>query len=146
MSTSEDAEKKESIKEFYESISDNSDDEVWREDEPLNDVEQSIADALEPFGAVDRAHAIMDIMSHDDEVFSIIVSRITWELRNHYEFMCIKEKGRKPSKSDIDRAMGAQLDRLAVKFVKKYFPEEYRRREVQKLQLELKAAKKGRKE
>lgn len=146
MTQEEEIEIKERVRRFYDEVSDGKNDDVWRDEEPLSEVEQDIADALEPLSALSRATTLLDVMAHDDEVFGIVLARITWELRNHYEFACIKERGRRPSKNDIDRAMGARFDEIANKIVREMFPDEYKQREMQKLQLELKAAKKGRRE
>lgn len=146
MTQEEEMEIRDKVKRFYNEVSDGKNDEVWRDEEPLSEVEQDIADALEPLSAVNRATTLLNVMSHDDEVFGIVLARITWELRNHYELTCIKEHGRRPRKNDADREMGARFDEIANKIVRDVFPDEYRQREMQKLQLELKAAKKGRKE
>ena len=146
MNAMEEEKVKEGIRDFYDSIADDGDEEVWRDEEPLSETEDAIAKILEPLGARSRAEAVMNVMSHDDELFAIVIARITWELRNHYEFTCIKDKGRLPPKNDIDRAMGAQFDRISAKVVKENFPDEYKRREMQKLQYELKTVKKGREE
>lgn len=146
MTQEEEIEIKERVRRFYDEVSDGKNDDVWRDEEPLSEVEQDVADALEPLSTLNRATTLLDVMAHDDEVFGIVLARITWELRNHYEFTCIKERGRRPSKNDIDRAMGARFDEIANKIVREMFPDEYKQREMQKLQLELKAAKKGRRE
>lgn len=137
---------KDRVKGFYDEISDGKNDEVWRGEQPLSEVGQDITNALEPLSAANRATTLLDVLAHDDEAFGIVLARLTWELRNHYEFTCIKERGRRPAKNDIDRAMGARFDKIASKIVQEVFPEEYKQREMQKLQLELKAAKKGRRE
>lgn len=137
---------KKEVTELYNEISGKDTEEMWKEDEPLTETEQTIADALEPLGVRSRAEAILSVMSHDDELFGAVLARITWELRNHYEFMCIKECGRRPKKNDADREMGARLDKVASKTMQKVFPEEYKEREMQKLQYELRMAKKGRSE
>ena len=58
------------------------DEDVYVSEQPMSAEAAAMSEIIKKMSIVERAVAVLDMLSHDEEVMAIVRSRMNWELRN----------------------------------------------------------------
>ena len=103
------------------------DEGIWVEDQPMCEKAEEITKILKGMSLRDRAHVILDVMSHDGDLMEVVRGRMNWELRMVVEGSAEKVRKEKfldvPEKQ-VDETYGCLLTKEAEDVMRVVFPEE----------------------
>ena len=100
------------------------DEDVYVSEQPMSAEAAAMSEIIKKMSIVERAVAVLDMLSHDEEVMAIVRSRMNWELRNAV-IEGTKALHREVSERELLGAFGYALSTECDDYMRVAFPEQY---------------------
>ena len=100
------------------------DEDVYVSEQPMSAEAAAMSEIIKKMSIVERAVAVLDMLSHDEEVMAIVRSRMNWELRKAV-IEGTKALHREVSERELLGAFGYALSTECDDYMRVAFPEQY---------------------